>query len=38
MMLDMILSDGSQSNTSIIPGSQVTAGLFNKFKQITGRK
>ena len=38
MMLDMLLSDGGIPNTSIIPGSQVTAGLFNKFKQITGRK
>jgi cell division protein FtsA len=37
MMLDMILSDSSP-NTSSIPGSQVTAGLFNKFKQITSRK
>ncbi len=37
MMLDMILSDGGP-NTSSIPGSQVTAGLFNKFKQITSRK
>lgn len=38
MLLDMLLSDGSQPNTSIIPGSQVTAGLFNKFKKLTSRK
>lgn len=36
MMLDMLLNDG-QSNGSIMSGSQVTSGLFNKFKQIVSR-
>ena len=38
MMLDMILSENGSPNTSIITGSQVTAGLIKKFKKITGRK
>lgn len=34
MMLDMLLSDGGGANNSLLPGSQMTSGLFNKFKRI----